>query len=205
MSDDDKRPVLELRNATLAEVRFPDRTITLLAVPYERPTPADKPVIFRGEMFSETFARGAFAGIEERTEKIRVNREHRKGDTIGKVTRFDDTAEGLVAEIRVVPSPKGDEVLALASEDMVSPSIGFRVRPSDQEINRRSAPPTRYIRRAFIDHIALVEDPAYDSAEVLSVRGADEFVNAAHLPPLVTPAVDEWAAYLASRRAGASL
>ena len=205
MSDDDKRPVLELRNATMSEVRFPDRTITLLAVPYERPTPDDKPVIFRGEMFSETFARGAFAGIQDRTEKIRVNREHRKGDTIGKVTRFDDTAEGLVAEIRVVPSPKGDEVLALASEDMVSPSIGFRVRPSDQDIDRRSSPGRRYIRRAFIDHIALVEDPAYDTAEVLSVRGAEEFINAANLPPLVTPAVDEWAAYLAARRAATAL
>lgn len=202
--NEDKRPVLELRNATLAEVRFPERTITLLAVPYETPTPDDKPVLYRGKLYRELFRRGAFNGVEQRSEKIRVNREHVKGDTVGKVTRLDpESVEGLVTEIRVVASPRGDETLALAAEDMISPSVGFGVRNSDQDFDRTTSPfPTRYVRRAFLDHIALVEDPAYTRAEVLSVRDAGDFVNAADLPQLNTPLLDEWAAYVAARRVG---
>lgn len=201
---DDKRPVLELRSATMAEVRFPERTITLLAVPYEQPTPVDKPVMYRGRLHTEVFRRGSFSGLEQRSDKIRVNREHRKGDTVGKVIRVDpESAEGLITEIRVVQSPRGDETLALAAEDMISPSVGFGVRNSDQDFDRTTSPfPTRYVRRAFLDHIALVEDPAYTAADVLSVRGESDFVNAANLPQLNTPLLDEWAAYMAARRVG---
>jgi HK97 family phage prohead protease len=201
--DNDKRPVLELRNALTAEVSFPERTITLLAAPYEQPTPEDRPIMYRGKYYTEVFSRGAFDGVEQRSNQIRVNREHRKGDTIGKVVRLDNTTEGLIAEVRVVNSPSGDEALALASEDMISPSVGFGVRNSDQDFDRSTRPhPTRYVRRAFLDHIGLVEDPAYTSAGVLSVRGQDDFVNAADLPSLNTPKLDEWAAYLQSRRVG---
>ena len=201
---DDKRPVLELRNATVAEVRFPERTITLLAVPYEQPTPDDKPVMYRGKLYREVFRRQAFDGIEQRADKIRVNREHRKGDTVGKATRIDPySQEGLITDLRIVSSPRGDETLALAAEDMISPSVGFGVRASDQNIDPRTKPfPTRYVNRAFLDHIALVEDPAYTGAQVIDVRGENEFVNAATLPQLNTPLLDEWAAYVAARRVG---
>lgn len=201
---EDKRPVLELRSATMAEVRFPERTITLLAVPYESPTPDDFPVVHRGKLYREVFRRGSFDGVEQRVGKIRVNREHRKGDTIGKVIRLDpDSVEGLVAEVRVVNSPAGDEALALAAEDMISASVGVGVRNSDQDFDTRTKPfPTRYVNRAFLDHIGLVEDPAYTSAGVLSVRDAPDFVNAAQLPALNTPLLDEWLAYLAARRRG---
>lgn len=206
MSDESevKRPVLELRSAAMAEVKFPERTITLIAAPYEQPTPPDKPVMYRGQLYTESFARGAFRGVEERNGRVRVNREHRKGDTVGKVVRFDpDSAEGLIAEVRVVASPKGDEVLALAAEDMISASVGFGVRNADQVFDRSTKPfPSRYIQRAFIDHLAMTEDPAYGGAEVLAVRSGGEWVNAADLPQLHTPVLDEWVAYLASRRAG---
>lgn len=203
---DDKRPVLELRSATVADVRFPERIITLLAVPYEQPTPDDKPVMYRGRAYREVFRRGSFDGIEKRSDKIRVNREHRKGDTVGKAVRFDPYSnEGLITELRMVASPRGEETLALAAEDMLSPSVGFGVRGSDQEFDPRTKPfPTRYVNRAFLDHIALVEDPAYTGAQVIDVRGDQEFVNAADLPHLTTPKLDEWTAYLASRRAGSA-
>ncbi|HEY3484322.1 MAG TPA: hypothetical protein VGK49_03010 [Ilumatobacteraceae bacterium] len=198
---DEFRPVVELRSASIAEVRFPERMITVLAVPYE--TPTDK-VLYRGRQYRETFARGAFAGVEERNGRVRVNREHRKGNTVGKVAVFHpDAREGLVADLKIVASDYGDETLALAAEDMISPSVRFAVkRGSDQELNNRSDPPTRYVRRAFVDHLGLVEDPAYDGADVLSVRAGEEPVNAASLPQLKTPRLDEWVAYLADRRAG---
>lgn len=198
---DDKRPVLELRNATIAEVRFPDRIITLVAVPYDKPAL----VPFKGRVWEESFSRGAFKGIEERAGRVRVNREHRKGSTVGKAVRFaPDSTEGLVTELKIAETPAGDESLALAAEDMISSSVGFGVRGSDQELDPRPEPPRRYIRRAFLDHIALVEDPAYDAAGVLSVRGNDDFIDAATLPAMKTPVLDEWAAYLAARRLGAA-
>lgn len=206
MSEDapEGRPVLELRAAQVSEVRFKDRIITMLVVPYEKPSDG---VIYRGRAWRESFAHGAFEGVEQRAGRVRVNREHRKGNTVGKVVEFyPDAAEGLVADVKIVASPSGDETLALADEDMISPSVGFRLKKgSDQELNSRSNPPTRYIKRAFIDHIALVEDPAYTDAGVLAVRDAPDFVSAADLPPLTTPRLDEWNAYLASRRAGTAV
>ena len=52
---DDPRPVVELRSSQVAEVKFPQRIITVLAVPYEQPT--DK-VVYQGRQVTETFARG---------------------------------------------------------------------------------------------------------------------------------------------------
>ena len=198
MSDD--RKVVEWRSAEMQDVKFPTRTITVLAAPYERPTDM---VVYRGRQYVETFARGAFDGIESRPKQVAVNREHVKGTTVGKVDRFDPhTSEGLVAEIRVANTPAGDEVLQLAEERMVWPSVGFYIkRPSDQELNNRSDPGQRWIKRAFIEHVSLVENPAYADADIVSVRSdqaAD--IAAAALPQLVTPRLDEWTAYLAGRR-----
>lgn len=196
---DDLRPVVELRASTVAEVRYPERIISVLAVPYESPT---EKVVYRGRQYVETFARGAFDGVEERNGRVRVNREHRKGETVGKVVAFHpDAAEGLLADIRIVESPRGDETLALAAEDMISPSIGFAIKKgSDQELDHRSTPFRRWIKRAFVDHLGLVEDPAYAGADVLAVRAAAD--QAADVTPVDTPILDDWAAYLAARRLG---
>ena len=107
--------------------------------------------------------------------------------------------EGLVTALKIAKTPLGDETLALAEEGMVRASVGFGVRLRDQLLDRNTM--SRRIRKAFIDHIALVESPAYVGAEVLSVRadGTDTF--AASLPPIVArPELDELAAWLASRR-----
>lgn len=203
MSEDqvEQRPVLEVRAATVSDVKYPERMITVVVVPYE--TPVDD-VPYRGVLWQESFARGAFAGVEERNGRVRVNREHRKGATVGKVVEFHpDAHEGLLADIKIVASAKGDETLALAAEDMISASVGFRLKAgSDQELQPRSKPPRRYIKRAFVDHIGLVEDPQYQDAGVLAVRDAPDFIDAANLPPLKTPRLDEWSAYLAARRSG---
>lgn len=202
----DERPIVDLRSAQVAEVRYPDRIITLLAVPYEQMTPPDLPVPYRGKLYQEVVKRHAFRGVDVRSAKIRVNREHRRGDTVGKVVRADgESNEGLITDVRIVETDAGDEVLALAAEDMISPSVGMQVRPTDQEFDRRTQPwPTRIINRAFLQHIGMTELPNYTGAEVLSVRGASEsgYIDAATLAPLDTPRLDEWQEYLRSRKAG---
>jgi HK97 family phage prohead protease len=184
---------VEFRSSNVAGVNFAQRIIELIAVPYDE----EAPVEYRGEMWAEKFLRGAFDGIEKRPNRVRANRDHDGRRTVGKVLNFwPSRTEGLVAAVRIAQTPLGDETLALADEDCLGASVGFAVRGSDQELNRRSK--TRVIKRAFLDHLAFVPDPAYESAGVLSVRSAS--ASAADLPRLVTPALDDLASWMRARK-----
>jgi phage head maturation protease len=186
---------IEFRSSNVAGVNFPDRLIEVIAVPYDE----EAPVEYRGEMWRERFLRGAFEGIETRTRPVRVNREHQKAQTVGRVTQFwPSRSEGLVAAVRIVKTPLGDETLALADEDCLGASVGFAARGRDQEFDRRSR--TRVIKRAFVDHLALTADEAYLGAGVLSVRSASlPPSSVADLPKLVTPYLDELLAWKRAR------
>lgn len=189
MTDDKPRAPIEPRSATATNVDFAHRTITVIAVPYEQPAP----VPYRGEVWSEIFERGSFDGIEKRPNRVRSNRDHDKSRTVGKVVSFyPGRDEGLVAEVRIGQTPLGDETLQLASEDMLSASIGFGVMNSDQVLDRAAR--ERRIRRAYLDHLSFVESPAYDGARVLSVRDAVASPDNA-LPPIPeTPGLDQFIA-----------
>lgn len=186
---------VEFRSSNVAGVNFKKRIIDLIAVPYDE----EAPVEYRGELWNERFLRGAFEGIETRTNPVRANRDHDRGRTVGKVAAFHPSrTEGLVSEVRIAKTLLGDETLALADEDCLGASVGFAVRGSDQELNRRTR--ARIIKRAFVDHLAFVPDPAYAGAGVLAVRSAAEAPLAADLPKLVTPNLDELLAWQRSRR-----
>jgi phage head maturation protease len=132
--------------------------------------------------------------------------KHRQGSTVGKVVAFHpDAHEGLIADVKIAKTLAGDETLALADEGMIFPSVGFAVvKGSDQELDHRSTPNTRYVRRAFVDHMGFTEDPAYIGAGVLAVRSAADAPPERNTEPLSTPRLDEWVQYLQSRRAGLS-
>jgi phage head maturation protease len=142
------------------------RVITVIAVPWD--SPASVP--FRGAMWRETFERGAFDGIESSGNGVRVNRNHDRQKTIGKVISFDPYDErGLIAEIRIARTLLGDESLQLALENCLSCSIGFTIPAGGEQLDLRAR--SRRITRATINHLALVEDPAYQAASVLSAVG----------------------------------
>lgn len=192
MTDEKPRAPIEFREATVADVNFAQRIAELVVVPYEE----EALIEYRGEIWEESFLRGAFDGIEKRPNRIRANRDHDKTRTVGKaVNHWPSRDEGLVSEIRIAPTNLGDETLALLEEDMLSASAGFGVRGSDQILDR----PKRIIKRAFLDHIAFVESPAYVGARVLAVREDGEQPNAADLPPLDTPNLNEVLDWLKSR------
>src|SRR5262245_58257912 len=193
----DNRPPLEVRRAVaVGEVDTRARLIEVVAVPYEQ----EAVVAYRGELWKELFERGAFDGIETRPEHIMVNREHTRGDTVGKVIQWwPERAEGLVGQVRVARTARGDDTLALAEDGMVRASVGYGVRLRDQILDREKM--TRTIRRAFIDHLSLVENPAYTEAKVLSVRENDSGLLAVTLPPIETSHdLDELIAFLAGVR-----
>jgi HK97 family phage prohead protease len=188
---------LILRSSTIADVDTKLRLVDLIAVPYDEETD----VIWRGEDWRESFDRSAFAGIEDHAGRVRVNREHMKGDTVGKVVRFTtDDPVGLLARVKIAPTLRGDDTLALAEEQMIGASVGYRVRqPSDVQFNRRTR--VRRVMKAFLDHLAMVESPAYAGAQILAVRDDDTAYEV--LSPLqATPVLDslrddpifEWAA-----------
>jgi HK97 family phage prohead protease len=178
-----------LRNSTLTDVDTKLRLVDLIAVPYDEETE----VLWRGEPWNEVFDRGSFRGIEDHAGRVRVNREHIRGDTVGKVVSFDSAGEaGLLARVKIAQTARGDETLALAEEDMISASVGYRVKtPSDVVLNGRTR--VRRVMKAFLDHLAMVEAPAYTGAQVLAVREESSGLAVMETTPLPsTPMLDEF-------------
>lgn len=193
---------VETRSASTAigAVDFPDRTITLLAVPYEQPTQ----VLFQRDIWNEVFSRTAFDGIETRFTNPRSKRipatasliipnpNHDEGKLIGRVVDARsgtvDGAEGLIATVKVSDTRDGTETLHLADDNAVSPSVGFQIHgPNDQQLDRYSK--TRRVNRAFLHHLSFVAEPAYTGARVLSVRSTGD-LDAADAPAM--PKLDEF-------------
>lgn len=171
------------------DVDFKQRIVDIIAVPYDQ----EADVRWRGEVWREVFTRTAFTGIEDHAGRIPVRREHTLGETVGKVIRLDSRhRRGLLASVKIARTLKGDETLQLASEDMLGASVGYYVkRPSDVELNRRAM--LRRVRRAFLEHLAMTDIPAYVGAIPVAVREGLSAQPAAG-QPLVTPALDEFAA-----------
>lgn len=186
-------------------VNWNDRVITTIVAPYEQPALVE----YRAQVWEEVFSRGAFDSLNGRDpQRIRVNREHDRSLTVGKVIRFDTRdPRGLIGEIRVAKTQRGDDSLGLAAERMLSASAGFSVDPRNGQI----LDPIRRVRRithAYLDHVALTMAPAYEGAEVLAVRSA----ATSHLdhyradPVMVWAAmrsdpIGVWAAHRRTRRA----
>jgi HK97 family phage prohead protease len=176
---------IEFRSSTITEVNTRQRLVDLIAVPWNQ----EAQVVWQGDVWKEVFTRGAFPGIET-AKGVRVNREHHVGDTVGKVIAFEDAAEGLLSQVKIANTSRGEETLALADEDMISASVGFTVKkPSDVQINSRTR--ERRVMRAFLHHLAMVESPAYEGAHVLAVRGEPSGLQVVEQEaPPSTPALD---------------
>jgi phage head maturation protease len=179
---------VEHRASSLQDVNKKQRLIDLIIVPYDQ----EADVFWRGDIWHESHDRNAYRGIEDHAGRVQANREHVKGDTVGRLVAADPNHEaGLFGRVKVYSTSRGDETLTLAEEGGVFPSIGFRVNSfADQKIDRRAM--TRRIMRAFVDHIGFVEDPAYVGAEVLAVRAGQSGLLVAEQPLPETPNLDEW-------------
>jgi phage head maturation protease len=153
-------------DAVLADVDTKKGLIDLIAVPWDQ----EAEVPWRGEVWREVFRRGAFDGLEDHVGRVRVNREHVKGDTVGRLVFADPKAqEGLLVRTKTFSTDRARETLILADEGGVSPSVGYRIQqPEDLRLTHRTR--MREIIRAFLDHLSLVESPAFAGAQVLAVR-----------------------------------
>ena len=187
---------VEIRRASTMEVRFPERQIDLVAVPYDEPAE----VIVRGRMVTESFAPGAFEGVQMRARQFVVNRAHDYERPLGKVRRFRPRDErGLVAEIEVARIGAGDEALELAAEGLLGASVGYGIIPPDGEIWSDQGR-TRRIVKAWLDHIALTGEPAFAGAQVLAVRNRDEAEATVASATTATPNLDQVRAWRLEER-----
>jgi HK97 family phage prohead protease len=190
---DNQAPV-EHRSATVRNVDFGERIITVLAVPYEESTPVE----YRGQIWREVFSRSAFNGFEPNKRRVPVSaklkfpaHDHVDSHLVGKVSgAYPERGDGLVLDMRISNTPAGDETLQLAMDDALSPSVGFAARSGDQQLDRRSM--VRRVNRAFLDHVSMVPIPAYDGAKVLAMRAADSLVPPRELVAPNTPSLDDF-------------
>ena len=191
MSEQSERPPGPLwqREAELVGVDFPDRTIDLIVIPYER----EALVGWEGRMVTETIDRGAFAGIERRANRVRVNRDHNLERTIGRASRFDPCHEtGLMARLKIARTPLGDETLELADDGCLDASAGFLPMPGGMHWQDRSS---YHVSKAWLGHVALLPEPAYEDARVLAVR------SQAVVPASGTPNLDTVRGWILEARA----
>lgn len=159
---------LRFRSAEQIGVNHPQRIIELIVAPYEQ----EALVQHQGRMIKEIFSRGAYDGIERRANRVRVNRDHDVKRTVGRALVFHPSREeGLVAEIRIARTDLGDETLALAEEGILDASAGYLPMPDGEVWETRNRV---RVTRAWLGHIAMTPDPAFESARVLEVRHAPE-------------------------------
>ena len=155
---------LEFRSARQVGVNFAKRIVELIVTPWDE----EALVPHQGRMIRELFVRGAYDGIERRANRIRANRDHDVTRTVGRaVALHPSRQEGLVAEIRIAQTDLGDETLTLADEECLDASAGFLPLPGGEQWEGRSL---RRITKAWLAHIAMTPDPAYEGATVLAVR-----------------------------------
>lgn len=171
---------LRIRAATQIGVDFPQRVIELIVVPYDTDALVDQPY---GRLVHESVAPGAFAGVERRANRVRVNRDHLLARTVGRaLSLHPDRPEGLVARVRIARTDLGDETLALADEHCLDASAAFLPMPGGEQWTR-SRDRVR-LTKLWLGHIAMTPDPAYETAAVLAVRSAPEPAARAATPNL---------------------
>lgn len=160
-----------VRSAAIEDVAFGKREITLIAVPYgvEAVVPDWRPQATR-----EKFMGGSFDGIESRMSRITLNRDHSKERVIGGARAINTKdAKGLITTFKVSNTPLGDESLQLAADGVLFGSIEFGARSQDAAI--KDGVMTFY--RAFLRHVGLTPDPAYEGADIINVRTGESIAD----------------------------
>jgi HK97 family phage prohead protease len=154
---------IQYRTASSLEVRHAERVIDMIAVPYDE----EAEVMRRDRWVSESIDPDAFTGV---AGDVTVNRAHNVESPLGRVTAFHPKdPRGLRTELRISRTRDGDDVLELADDGLLHPSIGFQVLGENWSEDRN----TVRVTRAKLVHIALTGDPAYKGAKVLAVRTSD--------------------------------
>jgi HK97 family phage prohead protease len=117
----------------------------------------------------ERFVRGAFASTANGKSKVRLTDVHdEKKRPVGIATAFRDAEDGLYGTFRFYNTPEGRGARENVLEETYGGlSVGFLT-----DAERRAEDGAREVLKARLFHVSLVDEPAYDSAQILAVRAA---------------------------------
>jgi HK97 family phage prohead protease len=137
------------------EIRATDaekREVSGIAVPFNQ-------TIDIGGGWSERFEKGAV----DLNADVKLFRDHE--DIIGVVTEMEESDEGLLIRAKISETVLGNETLNLVKDGAIrSFSVGF-IPVTDEKKDK-----TIIRKKVNLKEVSLVAFPAYDKAEVLSVR-----------------------------------
>jgi len=137
------------------EIRATDsekREVSGIAVPFNE-------TIDIGGGWSERFEKGAV----DLNANVKLFRDHE--DIIGVVTEMEESDEGLLIRAKISETVLGNETLNLVKDGAIrSFSVGF-IPVTDEKKDK-----TIIRKKVDLKEVSLVAFPAYDKAEVLSVR-----------------------------------
>lgn len=160
------------------EIRATDaekREVSGIAVPYND-------TIDIGGGWSERFEKGAV----DLTADVKLFRDHE--DIIGVVTEMEETDTGLLIKAKISETVLGNETLNLVKDGAIrSFSVGF-IPVIDEKKDK-----TIIRKKVNLKEVSLVAFPAYDKAEVLSVREEtnQEEISMENTTPDYTSAIEE--------------
>ena len=160
------------------EIRATDaekREVSGIAVPYND-------TIDIGGGWSERFEKGAV----DLNANVKLFRDHE--DIIGVVTEMEESDEGLLIRAKISETVLGNETLNLVKDGAIrSFSVGF-IPVTDEKKDK-----TIIRKKVDLKEVSLVAFPAYDKAEVLSVREEtnQEEISMENTTPDYTSAIEE--------------
>jgi hypothetical protein len=160
------------------EIRATDaekREVSGMAVPYND-------TIDIGGGWSERFEKGAV----DLNANVKLFRDHE--DIIGVVTEMEESDEGLLIRAKISETVLGNETLNLVKDGAIrSFSVGF-IPVIDEKKEK-----TIIRKKVDLKEVSLVAFPAYDKAEVLSVREEtnQEEISMEKETPDYTSAIEE--------------
>lgn len=136
-----------------------ERSITGLGVPYAEPIEH----LFGRELFDP--------GSLEHAETAVILWQHDRESPIGRVTRAEDTDEGMVITARLSTTARADEALTLTRDGVVTGlSIGFEPLEYAIEHDDETDTDTLHWTRVRVREFSLVTFPAYDTARTRAIR-----------------------------------
>ena len=160
------------------EIRATDaekREVSGMAVPFNQ-------TIDIGGGWSERFEKGAV----DLDTNVKLFRDHK--DIIGVVTEMEESDEGLLIRAKISETVLGNETLNLVKDGAIrSFSVGFIPVKDEKKDN------TIIRKKVNLKEVSLVAFPAYDKAEVLSVREEtnQEEISMENTTPDYTSAIEE--------------
>lgn len=151
------------------------RLIEGMIVPWDKPAPVMRPI-----PGMESYKRGALdKSLALAKWPIPLLTRHAEAEPAAVVVEHDNRDDGHYAIFRALRTRSGDDALELISEGVYRGlSIGGTAVPARTTI-RRGAGGRQMIERAEIklDHVGLVRTPAFEDAQVLALRHADDWVD----------------------------